>query len=322
MVLCVLFYRQKWVFVGETMGSTYRIILYTPLWRSASHLHPQIDSELADFTSIFSTYTDTSELSRLNQAPAFRRIEVSPELFHLLEKSMRLYQDTGGAWDGAIKPVFDLWGFSGDSPTVPSQVSINEALAFSGFGALSLTLPHHVQKQKEGLMLDLSSNAAGAAVDRIAAFLDAQGVSSYLVEITGEVRVKGKKPFFRPWKLGITMPNLKGNPADVYGVVSLKNDQALATSGDYHHYFQSEGQTYSHIIDPRTGYPISNHVASVTVIAPTCTQADGLSTALMVMGPRAGLAYVKTLQNVEALFLVREGDGFKVYHSPDFSFLE
>ncbi len=129
-----------------------------------------------------------------------------------------------------------------------------------------------------------------------------------MVEIGGEVLASGRRRDGRPWQVGISRPEAGDAPDDVYRVLSL-TDRALATSGDYRNFFEIDGQHYSHIIDPRTGYPVNNHVVSVSVVAPTCTLADGLATGIMVMGPQKGVAMVNGLDDVECLIVVRKPDG-------------
>jgi thiamine biosynthesis lipoprotein len=145
-------------------------------------------------------------------------------------------------------------------------------------------------------------------VDAIARLLAHQGYSDYLVEVGGEIFAAGHRLDGKPWRVGINRPDREAGFSEVYKVVDL-SDKGFATSGDYRNYFEAGGRTYSHILDPRTGYPITNGVVSASVMADTCTLADGLATALMVMGPDSGLALVETLPQVEALIIVRREEG-------------
>jgi thiamine biosynthesis lipoprotein len=162
-----------------------------------------------------------------------------------------------------------------------------------------------LSKTRPSVSLDLASVAKGYGVDAIAALIRNRGFSDYLVEIGGEVYAAGVRIDGQPWRIGINKPD-SGAPFDqVYRVVTLQ-DRAFATSGDYRNYFEIDGRRYAHIIDPRTGYPVSNGVISVSVTAETCALADGLATALVVMGPSAGLDLVNRLPGVECLIITRD----------------
>ena len=158
------------------------------------------------------------------------------------------------------------------------------------------------------MTLDLSSIAKGYGVDRVADTIQKEGFQNYLVEIGGEVFASGYSKDGMLWRIGINRPQTDASLDEVYKVVDLHN-RAFATSGDYRQFFVVDGIRYAHIIDPRTGYPISNGVVSVTIIADTCTFADGLATAIMVMGPEKGLDLINRLDAVEGLIIVEQIDG-------------
>jgi len=162
--------------------------------------------------------------------------------------------------------------------------------------------------------LDLSSIAKGFGVDQVSDVIRQTGFADFLVEIGGEVCAAGVRPDGRPWRVGINRPQPGARPDELYKVITLQN-QALATSGDYRHFFAQNGVRYSHIIDPRTGYPVTNRVVSVSVVAGTCTFADGLATAVMVMGAEKGLALINRLQGVDGLIVV-EGPGGELVDHP------
>jgi thiamine biosynthesis lipoprotein len=145
-------------------------------------------------------------------------------------------------------------------------------------------------------------------VDQIAKLIQDKGIKNYLVEIGGEVYAEGYRKDGGKWRIGINKPE-KGTPFNqIYKIVSLYN-KAMATSGDYRNFFEKNGKIYSHIIDPKTGYPVSNRVVSVSIIADSCTYADGLATAVMVMGPQKGIDLINRLENIEGLIIVMENDG-------------
>jgi len=152
----------------------------------------------------------------------------------------------------------------------------------------------------------------------VAGILRQNDFANYLVEIGGEVVAAGNRPDGRPWRIGINRPRTNAAADEVYKVVDLAN-QALATSGDYRNFFEADGVRYSHVIDPRTGYPVSNGVVSVSIVADNCTLADGLATAIMVMGAEKGLLLIERLIGVEGLIVVAKSDGTLVdYYSKGF----
>jgi len=168
-------------------------------------------------------------------------------------------------------------------------------------------------KRTAHVQLDLASIAKGYGVDQVSALLRNTGYADFLVEIGGEVYASGIRSDGKPWRIGINRPDKDARHDDVYKVVRLHN-AGFATSGDYRNFFERHGRRYSHVIDPRTGYPVSNAVVSASVIADSCTFADGLATALMVLGPEKGLGVVAALDGVECLIIVREDDGILMEH--------
>ena len=154
-------------------------------------------------------------------------------------------------------------------------------------------------------MLDLASIAKGYAVDQVSHLLQTSGIENFLVEIGGEVFASGYRKDGKPWRVGINQASTTASTADVYQVVPLHN-RAMATSGDYRNYFEAGDKRYFHIIDPRTGYPVNNHVVSVSIVADTCMFADGLATAIMVMGLEHGMALINSLKEVEGFIIVRQ----------------
>lgn len=245
---------------------------------------------------------------------------VSDDFYRVLGEGENLFRLTEGAWDGTVKPLVDLWGFSDPSlpGKIPLKTHIDQALAKVGFSHIEFSDNHRLRKKKTGLMLDLNSIAKGFAVDRIAALIRETGIADFLVEIGGEVYASGVKKDKGLWRVGINRPQKEASKDQVYRVVALQNF-ALATSGDYRNFFEIDGRRYSHVIDPRTGYPVEHSVVSATVMAESCAFADGLATALMVMGVEKGLGLVEHLKSVEAMIVVSRPDGTLVdYFSKGF----
>lgn len=296
---------------GNTMGTTYHIKVVTGYFNRVSGLKEKIDRRLQEINDSMSTYEASSEISRFNAIQnTDEPFAVSEDFFYVIKAAEKLYYLTNGAWDGTIKPLVDLWGFGNPSvqKKIPAKEKIDRLLLEVGFNHIEISDSRHIRKKKPSLSLDLNSIAKGYAVDRIAAVIRENGIEDFLVEVGGEVYASGTKKNRKPWRVGINRP-LKDAPASqVYRVAALQN-RALATSGDYRNFFEIEGRRYSHVLDPRTGYPVRNSVVSASVVAQTCTFADGLATALMVMGPDKGLELVERLENVEAMIVVQQADG-------------
>ncbi len=304
---------------GETMGTTYHIKVVTGWLTSGTDLQRQIDDRLAAINKSMSTYDPTSEISRFNAiTTANGSFSPSADLLDVLQVAAELHRLTDGAWDGTLDPLVNLWGFGrkGAVSQVPDEREIRQALNHVGFDRIGLDPSGIISKKDPFVTLDLASIAKGFGVDAIARLLGDNGFLHFLVEIGGEVYARGRRKDGKAWRVGINRPDKEAAFNDVYEAVLL-TDRAMATSGDYRIFFQVDNQSYAHILDPRTGRPVTNGVVSATVVAANCTVADGLATALMVMGPEKGLALVNRLASVECLIVVREADGSLTDHPSD-----
>jgi thiamine biosynthesis lipoprotein len=315
MVLMLLFFMaacsgsREIRLTGQTMGTTYHITVIGGYFTAAGPLQKEIDSRLAEINASMSTYQADSEISRFNRLHSVDTpFPVSDDFQVVMKISSELFQMTNGAWDGTLDPLIDLWGFGRTRrpvDRVPSAQDIQARIPLVGFQQIVMDGEGRLSKTRSSVSLDLASVAKGYGVDAIAALIRNRGFSDYLVEIGGEVYAAGVRIDGQPWRIGINKPD-SGAPFDrVYRVVHLQ-DRAFATSGDYRNYFEIDGRRYAHIIDPRTGYPVSNGVISVSVTAETCALADGLATALVVMGTSAGLELVNRLPGVECLIITRD----------------
>lgn len=308
---------QKQVsFSGKTMGTTYHITVVTGFFKNTKVLKDKIDMRLDQINNSMSTYRKDSEISRFNSLKqAGKKFYISDDFFNVMTVAKTVYTLTGGAWDGTVKPLENLWGF-GDSENknrIPSKTQIETLLPDIGFNNIEILTSHHLIKKSASISIDLASIAKGYGVDQVATLIRINGIKNFLVEIGGEVFAAGFRKDGKNWKIGINRPK-KNAPFDqVYKVLYLQ-DKGFATSGDYRNYFECEGKRFSHILDPRNGYPIDNGVVSVSIVADTCTFADGLATAVMVLGHKRGLEVVNTLDNTEGLIVVQADDGTLTDH--------
>ena len=310
---------KVWEISGGIFGTTYHINVVLPEHEQRLQtLAKGIESTLDQVDNAMSTWKPDSELSQLNSLrDQSEWIELSPALFEVIRRSVEIAELTGGAFDVTIGPVVNLWGFGPKArpEQIPSDDELNTVLGGTGWEHLEFDELASAIRSEKPQYIDLSGIAKGYGVDAVARYLDSEGVGAYLVEVGGEVRTNGRKPDGTAWRLAIEQPIEQGRA--VNSVVAL-DAQAMATSGDYRNYYESNGQRYSHTIDPETGKPIGHRLASVTVIAEDCMTADALATGFNVMGfdKAMGLA---TRENIPAFFIVRGDNGFETHQTPAFS---
>ncbi len=308
--------KREHLIQGRTMGTTYHIKVVTGYFQSIAGLKEKIEKRLDEINQSMSTYIKTSEISRFNDLRQVGvKFKISDDFFQVMSVAQEIYQLSDGAWDGTVNPLVDLWGFGrgGRRQDIPPKNQIAALMPAVGFHYIDLIAPGYLIKKLETVTLDLSSIAKGYGVDQVAGVIRKEGFQNYLVEIGGEIFASGVREDGQQWRVGINRPRKDASVNDVYKVVRLQN-KAFATSGDYRNFFEVDGIRYSHVIDPKTGYPVSSGVVSVSIIAGSCTFADGLSTAIMVMGLDKGIALVNRLGNVECLIVIEKQDGSLVDH--------
>jgi len=308
-------------FSGKTMGTTYHITVVTGVFTNTKDLKGQVDLRLDEINKSMSTFRKDSEISRFNaHLYVGEKFRISDDFYNVMIVAKTIYEETGGAWDGTVKPLVDLWGFgkSENRHTIPEKSRIAAMLSNIGFNNIEIIPGHYLVKKNPAITLDLASIAKGYGVDQAAALIRANGIQHFLVEIGGEVFAAGLRKDGKNWRIGINRPQ-KNAPVDqVYRVVDLQ-DKGFATSGDYRNYFEVNQQRFSHVIDPRKGFPVDNGVVSVSIISNTCTFADGLATAVMVLGHKKGLELVNHLDNTECFIVTQSKDGVLIDHySKDF----
>jgi thiamine biosynthesis lipoprotein len=305
---------------GKTMGTTYTVKFVESQDNTIvlPALKAEIDDALIQVNALMSTYDPESELSLLNQAPADTPFPISEQTTLVLVEAIRLNKLSSGTLDVTVGPLVNLWGFGPDKrpETVPSPEELRAVRDFVGIDKFTLQ-DGIVTKQHESVYIDLSTIAKGYGVDVVADILAANEIDNYLVEIGGEMRVAGHKKNGAAWRVAIEKPS--AGQREAQKIFSI-GDNAIATSGDYRNYFEFDGKRYSHLIDPNTGYPIVHNLVSVTVVHPSSMTADGLATALNVMGPVKAKALAER-NNLSVFMVQKEGDDFVEYASPSFEAL-
>ena len=308
---------------GRTMGITWSVQLVLPSARSAEELQHGIQAELDRVDGQMSTYKPQSDLSRFNRAPTGSWQALPPEFFNVLQHALQLAKDSDGAYDPTVGPLVNLWGFGPDRRPrqPPTAAAIAQTKARIGWWKVKLDPAGRRAWQPGGVYVDLSAVAKGYGVDQVGRYLQRMGVEAWLVEVGGELKAHGRKPGGEPWRVGIERPDAAAGAVTVADelvrTIQLR-DRAIATSGDYRHVFEDNGHFYSHHIDPRSGYPVPHEVASVSVLADDCMQADPLGTTLSVLGAERGMAYARK-HGLAVLMIVRTSHGFEQRMSPAFA---
>lgn len=292
-------------FAGSTMGTTWSVKLVAMAEDfDMRAVRDDIEGTLSKAERAMSTYLLDSELTRFNLDRSTDWIETSAEFCDAVAAAQSIAKLTDGAFDITVGPLVNLWGFGppGSVARPPARKDIEAMLKRVGHARLhaDCTIPA-LRKDLPDLYVDLSAYAKGYAVDRVADLLDERGLVNYLVEVGGELRMRGSNARGEKWAIAIEKPVRGGR--SVQSIVGL-TDAALATSGDYRNYFEYEGVRYSHTIDPRTGAPVTHNAASVTVVADTAAYADAIATALLVLGPNRGFEFAER-ENVAAYLLLR-----------------
>ena len=289
------------------MGTTYTIKYRHPekVKITPKQIKESIRHIFLDVNDKMSTYIPTSELSKINNSKrASAWTPISKELFFILSRSKEISRKSDKSFDPTIGPLVNLWGFGPKKhKMIPSPSEITNLIKETGTHLYHLkTSPPSIKKINPKLYIDLSAIAKGHSVDLVAKYFNSVSVKNYMIEVGGEIIVKGQKSEKKPWAIGITSPGPKLSV--IHRVVLLKNT-AMATSGNYRNYFEKNGKRFSHTIDPKTGRPITHKLASATVFDETCLDADAWATAFMVMGAKKAKNFANN-HNIKALFLVKD----------------
>jgi thiamine biosynthesis lipoprotein len=302
-------------FQGAAQGTTYHITARLPDKVTHEQVQQYIDKCFRDIDAGLSTYREDSEISKFNKMPLDIPVSVSREFIDVLDISREVYQQSAGAFNPAVNDLVKLWGFGsqwipGQAQVIPDSDAIAKARLTMNFTSIE-TNGLQIGKLKP-VKLDFNGVAQGYTVDVIANAFAGLGIRDYMIEVGGEVFAKGLGPHGSVWRIGVEMPDGLSSGADkqVFAAVLLDN-AGLATSGDYRDYYEIDGKRYSHTIDPVSGRPINNRLASVTVLAKTAGYADAWATALMVLGEDAGFSLAEK-RGMPAYFIYRNAGKFEV----------
>lgn len=264
-------------------------------------------AEIARVERLFSIYRKNSEISRINSLKMGERVKIDEEVFEVIEQAVEFSRMTGGAFDITVGPLVKLWEKAKKRGGAPSEDEIKAALQLVGSKNISLRKSDStITLARDDIGLDLGGIAKGYATDRAVNILKAKGIKNAIVNSGGDMFCIGSHSRGVPWKVGIR------NPRDKEKMLfeMRASDKAIDTSGDYEKYFSLGSKKYSHIIDPRTGYPVSSGAVSATVIAKDSMTADALATALCVLGS-SGMAIVDSVEDTDAVLVFAESFGLR-----------
>lgn len=288
---------------GPTMGTRWSALFFTPPGFDVRPVQTALQKAVDEVDAHMSTWKPDSDLMRLNRAPIGVSVAIPDDLARVLALGLRIGRASGGAFDIGMGDAVHAWGFG---PAAADVQGIRTAMAAPRRPAHEvLELEGTLVRKRGPIALDLNGIAKGYGVDRLADTLRSFGIDAALVGIDGEMRAQGLRPDGEAWTIAIEAPDTDRRAP--HAILNLQ-DAAVATSGDYRHWVTVEGRQLSHTMDPRRGAPLLSSPASVTVIAPSCAEADAWATALMVVGPEAGAA-LAARQGLSALFLLRDDAG-------------
>lgn len=288
----------------------------TVVCRNSRHAEDAIAAAYQEIERIekrLSRYQPDSQISVINQhAGEDKAVQVDREVAGIVRRALTYADATRGLFDVTLGPVIDLWGIGTDHERVPEAGEVQTALRKVAYQAVSVQ-EQQVRLHKAGMIIDLGGIAKGYAIDRAMAVLQQHDLQHVLINAGGDIRGIGKRADGTPWRIGIQHPRESG----IMGVVELQH-AAIVTSGDYERFFEREQTRYHHIFDPQTGMP-ARGCQSVTTVAPTAEAADVFATAVFVMGPEQGLAFIENRVELEGMIIGADGT---ILTSSGFSYTE
>ena len=294
---------------GLVFGTIYKIT-----YQHQDDLHADIKAALMEVDNSLSPYNKNSIISRINHN---EDTTLNAHFTHVFELAQKISDETEGAFDITVAPLVNAWGF-GFKHSIDIEPNVIDSLRqFVGYTKIRLE-DEKIVKDDERLMLDCSAIAKGYGVDVVARVLDKKGVQHYMVDIGGEVVVKGKNSHMKTWRIGINKPiedSLSINQ-ELQTILEVSG-VGMATSGNYRKFYYKNGKRYAHTIDPRIGTPVQHNILSATVIAKDCTTADAYATAFMVMGLEKAMAFCNNHPELNAYFICDgEGDTYEIHYTP------
>lgn len=295
--------KSNYVYVeGFAQGGTFHI-----KYKVANDTIPvnEFYNVLNQINTSLSVYDSNSVISRVNRNDT--TVELDRFFTEIFRESYKIYQLTDGAFDITVAPLVRYWGFLPQSVALPSS-KVDSLLQFVGMDKIQIK-QQRLWKAHPNVQLDVNGIAQGFTVDKLSMLLESKNIHDYMIEVGGEVKVKGKNPEGKMWKVGIDKPIENSNELnrELQTILHI-TDVSLATSGSYRKFVEKDGIKYSHTINPKTGQPTFHRLLSVTILHPSCTFADAMATAIMVMGLDKGMKFIKE-NNLQAYLIFSDEKG-------------
>lgn len=292
---------------GFAQGTTYHLTFVLPNGQDQAVITQEVTAELKRIDASISNYRKDSTIELFNAHLDTEPHEVNEEIVKLVEYARTINKASGGCYDLTIKPLFDLWGFKKDVFHLPSDDELQQTLQLIGMDKLVTVDATHLQKTLPSLRVDLSSIGQGYSVERLANLLESHQVINYIVEIGGELKVRGKKNDGTAWRIAMEKPISTERKVEKIAIFETGEAMSINPSGTYHHFFDNNGKRYSHILDARVGKPIEHNTVVANAFIENSTLADAWSTALLCLGSDAGIK-VANENNIAALFIDQTGE--------------
>lgn len=293
---------------------------YHITYKSRADMTDSVNKVLNNIDNTLSMFNPKSTISRINVNDT--NVKSHPYVALLLDKSKRINKESFGYFDPTVAPLVNLWGFGTKSrESIPTDKQISDALQFVGISDISIDKEGRMRKKHPQTIIDFSSIAKGFACDELGSMLERNGIRDYLIEIGGEIKMRGKNPQGEKWHVSIDRPI--ENDSDVIhqsAIVLALTDKGLATSGNYRNYRRVNGKNIAHIINPRTGFPEQSNLLSATIIAGNAADADAYATACMAMGKERSIKMIISNHNIDAILIYADNNGkLKIWSSKNIS---
>lgn len=292
---------------GQAQGTSYHIKWWSENASDDQAIAGDMTATFKRIDQAISTYRDDSWLARFNQSTSTAWQQAPKSVLALLSIAREVNRQSGGCYDPTIAPLFRLWGFQTHQFHVPNDNAISNALTHTGLQHIEVnTHTGEIRKTRPDLSLDLSSMGEGYTIEQLADVLQQHGITNYLVEMGGDLFARGHKPDGSAWRVGIEKPQ-QGAPASQRAFdITRQDGVSLNTSGTYRRHFDEQGKTYGHIIDARTGRPVTHHLVSASVFGTRPALTDAWATTLLCLGPREGLDAANQL-NMPVYLVEKQG---------------
>lgn len=285
------------------MGSRFEITIVAADSMQADRYIDEVIAEMRRIEHLISEWDASSQVSEVNRNAGLFPVVVDRELFDLTARALFFSEQSGGAFDISIAAMDKIWRFDGSMVVLPSADSVRKSVERVGYKNIVLdSLQSTIYLAKAGMKIGFGSIGKGYAADRGRSLMIRKGVVGGIVNASGDLATWGSKPDGEPWTIGVNNPFKAGRVVKVWDMT----DEAVATSGSYEKYAEIDGKRYSHIINPKTGYP-STGLVSVSVVGPSAEFANGLSTSIMVLGVREGKLLLRQFPHYRGLFITDSG---------------